>query len=320
MPKKMTLKELRAECRKKGLIYDLKKKDCREKKKRNTKTTTKTSPPALKPHVKKPTLKELREMCSKRGYVLDPKTKICRPSKTKKRTGGSIKSLREACKLKGLVLDTKTKKCRESKRKKKKKPVTTSHTKIGRANHTRKFKPKQVTESKQVTEPEYDSDLDGFESAISEDEEEVTVKVNVKPKLKPRKAQFVDISEQYELYTLFRDEGKIFNRKLNAYIRDNGVREGDIIYAGTESMKPQLGFYLVLPDFRPGGRVNLFISTKDIIKTILRHRGALKHVSYQDALKQINKWKNNEWFFERGYVKSKSAKQIIKLFKEAEIY
>ena len=61
------MKEERKKCREKGLVYDVKTKKCRERK-RNKKT------------VKKP-ISEIRKECREKGLVYDVKTKKCRERK-----------------------------------------------------------------------------------------------------------------------------------------------------------------------------------------------------------------------------------------------
>jgi hypothetical protein len=78
----MTITEKRAECKKNGLVYDVKTKKCRQRKKRKQ-VTKATSPKAkpVKPKIKKMTVAEKRAECKKNGLVYDVKTKKCRQRK-----------------------------------------------------------------------------------------------------------------------------------------------------------------------------------------------------------------------------------------------
>ena len=65
----MTIAEKRAECKKNGLVYDVKTKNCRQRKKRKqvTKATSPKAKPSKpsKPKVKKITIAEKKAECKK---------------------------------------------------------------------------------------------------------------------------------------------------------------------------------------------------------------------------------------------------------------
>jgi len=89
--KKLTLKQRRANCKKKGLVYDPKLGKCRSRKL-----------PKKKSRVKKSRVKKSRV---KKSRVKKSRVK---KSRVKRKT---VKQLRAECKAKGLVYDPKTKKC-----------------------------------------------------------------------------------------------------------------------------------------------------------------------------------------------------------------
>jgi len=143
--KKKTIAQIRAECKKKGLVYDRETKRCRKSKRGKKKSPAKKSKkssrkPKAKKSKKKKTIAQIRAECKKKGLVYDRETKRCRKSKRGKKKSPAKKSkkssrkpkakkskkkkktiaqIRAECKKKGLVYDSKTKKCRKSKRGKK---------------------------------------------------------------------------------------------------------------------------------------------------------------------------------------------------------
>jgi hypothetical protein len=88
--KKKTVAQIRAECKKQGLVYDTKTKKCRSRIKYIPKGVSNTSRSLRPPHYttffpKKKTVAELRALCKAAGLVYDTKTKRCRKSKKKSR-------------------------------------------------------------------------------------------------------------------------------------------------------------------------------------------------------------------------------------------
>ena len=83
--KKLTIKQRRANCNKKGLIYDPKLGKCRSRKLPKKKSRVKKSrvkkSRVKKSRVKRKTVKQLRAECKAKGLVYDPKTKKCRRPK-----------------------------------------------------------------------------------------------------------------------------------------------------------------------------------------------------------------------------------------------
>jgi colicin import membrane protein len=146
--KKKTIAQIRAECKKKGLVYDRETKRCRKSKRGKKKSPAKKSsrkPKAKKSKKsakkskkssKKKTIAQIRAECKKKGLVYDRETKRCRKSRRGKKKSPAKKSsrkpkakksskkktiaqIRAECKKKGLVYDRETKRCRKSKRGKK---------------------------------------------------------------------------------------------------------------------------------------------------------------------------------------------------------
>lgn len=74
--RKITITQLRTQCRRSGKVYDTTTKKCRKSKRRVKKSK---SP---KKSSKKMTIKEKRAYCKKNGLVYNPKTKRCNKPKT----------------------------------------------------------------------------------------------------------------------------------------------------------------------------------------------------------------------------------------------
>jgi len=74
--RKITITQLRTQCRRSGKVYDTKTKKCRKSKRRVKKSK---SP---KKSSKKMTIKEKKAYCKKNGLVYNPKTKRCNKPKT----------------------------------------------------------------------------------------------------------------------------------------------------------------------------------------------------------------------------------------------
>ena len=152
---KKTVKQLRADCKAKGLVYDAKTKRCRASKRKSRRKSAKKSrrksAKKSRRRKSKKTVKQLRADCKAKGLVYDAKTKRCRASKRKSRRKSAkksrrrkskktVKQLRADCKAKGLVYDAKTKRCRASKRKSRRKSAKKSRRKSAKKSRRRKSK------------------------------------------------------------------------------------------------------------------------------------------------------------------------------------
>jgi hypothetical protein len=87
--KKKTIAQIRAECKKKGLVYDRETKRCRKSRRGKKKSPAKKSSrkPKAKKSSKKKTIAQIRAECKKKGLVYDRETKRCRKSKRGKKSG-----------------------------------------------------------------------------------------------------------------------------------------------------------------------------------------------------------------------------------------
>ena len=83
--RKMTITQLRSQCKRSGKVYDPKTKRCRKSKRRvkkSSKKSTKKSKSPKKSSKKKMTIKEKKAYCKKNKLVYNPKTKRCNKPKT----------------------------------------------------------------------------------------------------------------------------------------------------------------------------------------------------------------------------------------------
>jgi hypothetical protein len=115
-PKK-TIKQIRAECKEQGLVYDVPTKKCRENKKKSKRKSPVRKSPARKS-------KARRVNRNRKSPKKSPKRS---PKKT-------IKQIRAECKEQGLVYDVPTKKCRENMKSRRNRKSPMRKSKAKRAN------------------------------------------------------------------------------------------------------------------------------------------------------------------------------------------